>query len=103
MRASIKMTRVEFRGGYVVRFWLNNGRYVDRDFMFLRGGVFERIWKDPRKFRRLRIVDGRPTWPGDIDLCPDTVLRGLDKGKILKNAVVGQGGGLIPATLVRKL
>lgn len=103
MSTGVKIERVEFREGYVVRFWLSGGRCVDRNFLFLRGGVFEPIWRDPRKFRRLRIVGGVPTWPGGVDLCPDVVLRGIGGGRMLRDAVVGQGGILTPATPTKNL
>jgi len=98
MRTKPKIVSAKIRESYVVDFRLSDGRCVTRNFMFLRGGVFEPIWRDLRKFRRLKVVDGIPTWPGNVDLDPDVVLRGPHKGKILLNAVVGQGGRLLSAT-----
>jgi len=38
-------------------------------------GVFA-AWKDPKAFDQVQIGDfGQPLWPGDIDLCPDTLYR----------------------------
>lgn len=103
MTTNVKITRCEPREGYVVRFHLSDGRRVDRNFMFLRGGVFEKIWREPRRFRSVKIVEGVPTWPEDIDLDPNVVLRGLGRGKIPRDAVVGQGGRLLPATPATRL
>ena len=103
MTSNVKITRCEPLEGYVVRFHLSDSRRVERNFMFLRGGVFEKIWRDPRRFRKLKIVGGVPTWPGDVDLDPDVVLHGTGGRKIPRDAVVGQGGRLIPSTPARNL
>jgi hypothetical protein len=103
MPTTVKITRAEPREGYVVRFHLSDGRRVDRNFMFLRGGVFEKIWRDPRRFRSIKVVGGVPTWPGGVDLDPGVVLRGFGKGRIPRDAVVGQGGRLLPATPTTRL
>jgi hypothetical protein len=98
MKTKPQIVSAKVLESYVVVFHLNDGRHVTRNFMFLRGGIFEPIWRDPRKFRRLKVVGGVPTWPGNVDLDPDVVLRGLHKRKILRDAVVGQDGRLLPAT-----
>jgi hypothetical protein len=98
MPTTVKITRAEPLESYVVRFHLSDGRRVDRNFMFLRGGVFEKIRRDPRRFRAVKVLGGVPTWPGGVDLDPNVVLRGFGKGRIPNDAVVGQGGKLLPAT-----
>jgi hypothetical protein len=103
MPATVKITRAEPLEGHVVRFHLSDGRRVDRNFMFLRGGVFEKIWREPRRFRAVKVVEGVPTWPGGIDLDPGVVLRGFRKRKIPRYAVVGQGGRLLPAIPTTRL
>jgi hypothetical protein len=40
----------------------------------LRGPVFEPIRRDRELFRKLHVERGTLCWPGDVDLCPDTVL-----------------------------
>jgi hypothetical protein len=38
-------------------------------------GVFA-IWKNPGVFEQVKIGEfGQPSWPGDVDLCPDTLYR----------------------------
>lgn len=88
---------------HIVRFVLDDGREVERDFSLLRGPVFDLIWSDPKKFRKVKIVDGVPTWPGEVELCPDAVLRGGLRGKIPASATFGTGGRLISAKPVREL
>ncbi|MBD3777546.1 MAG: DUF2442 domain-containing protein [Campylobacterales bacterium] len=41
-------------------------------------GVFERL-KDPAEFRRVKIVDGVLTWPGQLDLAPDAMHDAIQK------------------------
>ena len=87
--------------GWIVRFSLDDGTCVDRDFSLVRGGELDFIRKDRRKFRRIRIVDGCPAWRGRdgrlIDLCPDAILRGgIRRGRPAGFAIVGPGGTLIP-------
>jgi len=38
-------------------------------------GVFS-SWKDPKTFAQVQVGEfGQPIWPGDIDLCSDTLYR----------------------------
>ncbi len=61
--------------GYQLRLTLSDGSVVERDVeRLLRGPVFEPIRRDPELFRRVRVERGTLCWPGDVDLCPDTVL-----------------------------
>ena len=43
-------------------------------------GVFT-AWDDPARFREVRVDPEASTvvWPGDIDLCPDTLYEDLTK------------------------
>ena len=99
----MKIIKAKATVDYFVRFWLDNGRYVDRDFSLVRGPVFDPIWNDPRKFRRVRVIDGVPTWPGDVDVAPEGILRGGEKGRIPKIAIIGARGTLISAKAITSL
>lgn len=90
----MKIIKAKVLVDYIVRFWLDNGHYVDRDFSLVRGPVFDPIWNDRRKFRRVRIVDGVPTWPGKVDFCADAVLRGGPRGRIPRRATIAGAGRL---------
>jgi len=82
---------------HIVRFFLDDGTHVDRDFAFVHGGVFEPIMKNPKLFRKIKVVDGHPSWPGEVDLCPDAILRGgLGSRRPMKFAIVGAMGTLWP-------
>ena len=87
---------------FIVRFWLDDGRTIDRDFSLVRGSAFKAVWRSPRKFRQVRVVQGSPTWPGDLDFAPECILRSGGRGPILKNAIVGDGR-LLPARGVTSL
>ena len=106
----MQITRAKVLGdyGWIVRFWLDNGTYVDRDFAFVRGSVFDPIWTNRKRFKAVKIVDGCPAWFGPdgniVDLCPDAVLRGgLGRGRPAKFAIVGPAGTLISGRGVKSL
>lgn len=93
---NMKITRARVFDGYIVRFHLSDGTYVDRDFAFVRGGVFDPIMKDRKLFAKIRVLDGYPSWPGEVDLCPDAILRGgLSHRRPAKFAIIGPRGTLI--------
>ncbi len=61
--------------GYQLRLTLTDGSVLERDVgPLLRGPVFEPIRRDPELFRKVKVERGTLCWPGDVDLCPDTVL-----------------------------
>ena len=106
----MQITRARVLGdyGWIVRFWLDNGTHVDRDFAFVRGEVFDPIWRDRRQFCRIKIVDGCPTWIGRdgqvVDLCPDAILRGgYSRGRPAKFAIIGPRGTLISGKGVKNI
>ena len=54
----------------------DDGTHVDRDFAFVSGPVFDPIWKDRRRFKSIKVVDGcpnldRPEWQyrGSVPRC----------------------------------
>jgi hypothetical protein len=61
--------------GYRLRLTLTDGSVVERDVeTLLQGPVFEPIRRDPELFRKVTVERGTLCWPGDVDLCPDTIL-----------------------------
>ena len=91
----MKIVRAKVLVDHIIRFHLDDGTYVDRDFAFVKGKVFDPIMKDPEKFKQIRVRDGEPYWPGDVDLCPDAILRGgIGKGRPEKFATIGIMGTL---------
>lgn len=89
----------------IVRFRLDDGTCVDRDFAFVRGEVYDPVFGDLAKFKKVKILDGHPSWPGDLDLCPDALLFGrTGRGRRpARFAIVGAGGCLWPGRAVRSL
>jgi hypothetical protein len=58
-----------------LRLTLTDGTIVERDVgPLLVGPVFDSIRSDPELFRKVTVERGAVCWPGEIDLCPDTVL-----------------------------
>ena len=59
---------------------LTDGTVVNRDIdELLWGPVFDRLRTDDEFFRRVRVRNGTVTWPGNVDIAPDTLLwDGLD-------------------------
>jgi hypothetical protein len=91
----MKITRARVVSGHIVRFYLDDGTSVDRDFSLVCGEVWDPLLSDPRKFRQVRVKDGHPYWPGDVDVCPDAILRGkIGRGRPPKFATIGARGTL---------
>jgi hypothetical protein len=59
---------------------LTNGAVVERDVQdLLWGPVFDRLRSDDTLFRRVRARHGTVTWPGNLDIAPETLIwDGLD-------------------------
>ena len=61
--------------GRRLRLTLTDGSVVERDVQdLLWGPVFERLRTDDALFRRVRARYGTVTWPGDLDLAPETLI-----------------------------
>jgi hypothetical protein len=76
----------------VVEYTLSDGRKIQRDFSLIRGGVFNsRKWTDPKNFAKVKVKDGEPSWPGELDFCSDVILRGGLKGRVPAFAFVEKG------------
>lgn len=100
----MKIVRARVFDGYIVRFHLSDGTHVDRDFAFVRGGVFDPIMRDRKLFAKIRVHDGFPSWPGEVDLCPNAILRGgMGRRRPAKFAIIGPRGTLISGRGVRSV
>ena len=61
--------------GRCLRLTLTDGSVVERDVQdLLWGRVFERLRADDAFFRRVRARYGTVTWPGNVDLAPETLI-----------------------------
>ena len=63
--------------GRTLRLTLTDGTVVERDISdVIWGPVFERLATDDAFFRRVRVRYGTVTWPGDVDIAPETMIWG---------------------------
>lgn len=54
---------------------LTDGSTIERDVQdLLWGQVFDRLRSDDELFRRVRARHGTVTWPGGLDLAPETLI-----------------------------
>jgi len=61
--------------GRRLRLTLTDGCVVERDIQdLLWGPVFDRLRTDDELFRRVRARYGTVTWPGNIDIAPETLI-----------------------------
>jgi hypothetical protein len=73
----IEISEVRVIKGHLVQLVLTNGDVVERDLDdLLWGPVFDPIRSDEAFFRLIRVDDGVLTWPGDVDIAPETVIWG---------------------------
>jgi Protein of unknown function (DUF2442) len=58
-----------------LRLTLTDGTVVERDIQdLLWGPVFDRLRTDDAYFSRVQARYGTVTWPGDIDIAPETLI-----------------------------
>jgi hypothetical protein len=92
MRNRAQLAKVKVLRDRIVEYTLSDGRKIQRDFSLVTGGVFNsKRWTDPKNFAKARVVDGEPSWQGELDFCPDVILRGGLKGRVPAFAFVGHG------------
>jgi hypothetical protein len=71
----IRVRRAEPLADRKLRLTLSDGTIVERDIQdLLWGPVFDRLRSDDALFRRVRARAGTVTWPGDLDLAPETLI-----------------------------
>jgi len=77
-----RITKVEALPGFRLRVRFNDGSEGTVEMAELvnskAAGVFAAL-RDENTFRQARIVLGAVTWPGDLDLAPDTMHRAIKK------------------------
>lgn len=75
--ALIDVVEVKPLDGFKAHFVFSDGteREIDLD-QYVRGGVFEPIRNDPELFRNMFVENGTITWPGEVDIAPDTLYYG---------------------------
>lgn len=63
--------------GFKAHFVFSDGTERDIDLdQYIHGGVFEPIRNDPELFRNMFVENGTITWPGEVDIAPDTLYYG---------------------------
>lgn len=63
--------------GFNAHFVFSDGTERDIDLdQYIRGGVFEPIRNDPELFRNMFVEGGTITWPGEVDIAPETLYYG---------------------------
>jgi hypothetical protein len=61
--------------GRKLRLTLTDDSLVERDIQdLLWGPVFDRLRSDDSLFRRVRARYGTVTWPGNLDIAPETLI-----------------------------
>lgn len=86
--SSTRITDIEVREGYRIRIEFEDGIDGVVDLSDLVGkGVFER-WTDYAEFERATVDDetGTITWPGGIDLCPDSLYEEITGKSVLERS-----------------
>jgi len=63
--------------GRKLQLTLSDRSVVERDITdLLHGPIFERLAADDDLFRRVRVRHGTVTWPGNVDIAPETMIWG---------------------------
>lgn len=72
----LEITAVEPLLDRVVRLTLSDGSVVERDLGELLDGrgIFARISSDEAALREVYVANGTLTWPGGVDLAPETLI-----------------------------
>jgi hypothetical protein len=67
----LHVVRAEYRGGYRVHLWFNNGTDGEVDLgSQLEGPIFEPL-KDPAYFQQFRLEGHTVAWENGADLAPE--------------------------------
>ncbi|TAH53291.1 MAG: DUF2442 domain-containing protein [Chloroflexota bacterium] len=73
----IDVREVKPLDGFNAHFVFSDGTERDIDLdQYVRGGVFEPIRNDPDLFRNMFVENGTITWPGEVDIAPETLYYG---------------------------
>jgi hypothetical protein len=92
---TFQIRSVEVLPGFRVRLRLSDGSFVERGLRrVVREGVFEPLRQEYDLFRRVRVRHGALTWPGGVDLDPETVIWGATPEQRQRSRLFGQGVGI---------
>lgn len=73
------VTEIKLAGEFAISVRFEDG--VEGTVKFQPGffrGVFSHL-REPSAFQQVMLVDGVVTWPGELDLAPDSMHDGLEK------------------------
>ncbi len=87
----IKVSRIEWLGGYRLRFRFNDESVGDYDFAELvnEAGPMVEPLRDLAYFKRVFLEYGAPTWPNGFDIAPAWLHREIAAaGSLVRPAVV---------------
>lgn len=82
----IKVSKIEYLGGYRLRLRFNDDAIGDFDFTTVvneHGSMVEPL-HDVDYFRRVFLEFGAPTWPNGFDVAPAWLYREIDASGMLK-------------------
>jgi hypothetical protein len=83
----IKIARIQWLGGYRLRFGFSDGTEGEHDFSALvaeTGPMVEPL-RDSAYFARVFLEDGAPTWPNGYDMAPRWVQMELEASGELRS------------------
>ena len=96
----LRIAKVKPLDGYLLRLTLTSGTVIERDFNHYarRASGVLRSLGDLKFFRKVRASHGTIEWPGQIDLCPTSIIWGGDPrpGRPRARASFRRGGLLRP-------
>lgn len=73
----IEVREVKPLDGFKAHFVFTDGSERDIDLnQYIHGGVFEAIRNDRELFCNMFVENGTITWPGEVDIAPDTLYYG---------------------------
>jgi hypothetical protein len=86
----IKVSKIDWLGGYRLRFRFNDDSVGELDFAALvnEPGPMAEPLRDLAYFRRVFLEHGAPTWPNGFDVAPAWLHRELDSAGALSRAIV---------------
>jgi hypothetical protein len=85
----IKVSKIEWLGGYKLGFRFTDGSAGEHDFASLvnEGGPMVEPLRDLDYFKRVFLEFGAPTWPNGFDVAPDWLHRELEAaGRLTRHA-----------------
>jgi len=83
----IKVTKIEWLGGFRLRFVFSDGTSGDHDFVGLvtESGPMVEPLREPEYFRRAFLEEGAPSWPNGFDLAPAWLHKEIETAGALRH------------------